>query len=154
MIIALFLLWIVLCGRVTIEIVLFGIALSAAVGLLAWQLPGCGFRRDLRAFRLVFYGLGYAFLLLREIIKANMTLVPIFFGAGDPVDPCVFTFDSRLRTNMARTLLANSITLTPGTVTLVQEGSLLTVHGLRPDMLESLPDGAFVWMLRRMEEAA
>ena len=50
-------------------------------------------------------------------------------------------------------LLSNSITLTPGTITLSCRGDELTVHCLRPEMARGLENTVFERKLRRIEEA-
>ena len=56
-----------------------------------------------------------------------------------------------LKTEFARFILANSITLTPGTITVLSEGNTLTVHCLRRELLGDLSESVFVRLLRKME---
>ena len=60
-------------------------------------------------------------------------------------------FRTTLRTRVARVLLANSITLTPGTITVTLEGDELTVHCLDKTLAEGLSDGIFVRELEKLE---
>ena len=48
-------------------------------------------------------------------------------------------------------MLANSITLTPGTITIKLEGSELVVHALDVELVEGIDESVFVKMLRKME---
>ena len=48
-------------------------------------------------------------------------------------------------------VLANSITLTPGTITVAMEEDELTVHALDVSLAAGMDDSVFVHMLRRME---
>ena len=52
---------------------------------------------------------------------------------------------------MEKTIYANSITLTPGTLTLEVDKSNIEVHTLRSDMLESLERGDMADRVRRLE---
>ncbi|MEX2486015.1 MAG: Na+/H+ antiporter subunit E, partial [Nitriliruptoraceae bacterium] len=54
--------------------------------------------------------------------------------------PGVMTFTTQLRSPAARTLLANSITLVPGTITLEVDGDELTVHSFTPSSVDDLVD--------------
>ena len=58
----------------------------------------------------------------------------------------------KLRTNAARVLLANSITLTPGTITVSQEGDEYVVHCLDKSFAEGLDNSIFVTLLQKLEE--
>ncbi len=151
MLIYLFLLWIMLSGRITLEIVIIGLLLCLAISLFTWRVMGYSPRQDLRMFRLSLYIFAYIGLLFWEIVKANIYMVRIFFSRNTAIEPTLYTFTCTLRTGFARALLANSITLTPGTITISQEGSHFTVHGLRHDMVTSIPSCSFVKMLSKME---
>lgn len=68
--------------------------------------------------------------LLKEIVLANLQVARVVLHPKLPIDPVVARFAAPLRTALALTTLGNSITLTPGTVTLDVEGRELTVHCL------------------------
>lgn len=69
-------------------------------------------------------------LLLRDIVLANMQLVREILRPRLKISPTVVTFQSRQQTDLGKVILGNSITLTPGTVTLEVRGQTFTVHGL------------------------
>ena len=73
------------------------------------------------------------------------------YGRKAP-DPCLKTFAAPLDTAAARVALADSITLTPGTITAEQEGAVFTVHCLDRDMSEGLESSGFVRRLQAMEK--
>ena len=56
-----------------------------------------------------------------------------------------------LKTKTARVLLANSITLTPGTITVSLQDNVYTVHCLDKQFGEGLSDSTFVWLLHKIE---
>ena len=58
-----------------------------------------------------------------------------------------------LKENISRVFLSNSITLTPGTVTVSQEGDEYLVLCLNKDDAQSIPDWSLVKYLRKVEEA-
>ena len=68
--------------------------------------------------------------LLKEIVVANVQVVRIVLHPQLPVDPSVVRFRTRLTGDLALTTFANSITLTPGTITVDVEGSEVVVHAL------------------------
>ena len=65
--------------------------------------------------------------------------------------PPMVTFRTDIHTEFGRFLLANSITLTPGTITIRVEGNELTVHCLDGAMLDLSENGVFQRWIRRLE---
>lgn len=102
-------------------------------------------------FRLSLMLIQYGGLLVWEVIKANLYMARIVFSRKIVIEPALYTFTCPLRTGFARAILANSITLTPGTITISQEGNKFTVHGLRHDMVTSIPSCSFIKLLIKME---
>jgi multicomponent Na+:H+ antiporter subunit E len=71
--------------------------------------------------------------LLVQIVRSNLTVARIVLDPRLPIDPVVVRVRPRVQGPLAVTTVANSITLTPGTITLDAEGGELTVHALTPD---------------------
>jgi multicomponent Na+:H+ antiporter subunit E len=59
-----------------------------------------------------------------------------------PIDPRVVTFKTMLKSDVARTALANSITLTPGTVTIDIVDDVFYVHAIAKEPADDLLEGA------------
>ena len=148
----LFLLWVILNGRITLEVVLLGIVLSGLVIAFAHFAIGYRFRTELRYWRRAGLLVCYIGILLYEILVANVQLVRMICSRNQKRDPVIVQFRAPLKTEFARVLLANSITLTPGTVTVSLDGDLFTVHCLDASMGEGLADSKFVRMLLRVEQ--
>jgi len=74
----------------------------------------------------------YSVWLLKEIFLANVHVLRIAMLPGGMrlMNPEIITFKTRLSSPLARYLLANSITLTPGTVTLKVKDSMMSVHSI------------------------
>lgn len=86
--------------------------------------------------------LAYIPWLLLEIVKANFWLLYLVFHPRmmDKINPHVIKFDSRLKSTMSRVTFANSITLTPGTITAyVDVDGRYTVHAIDNKSAEGLP---------------
>ena len=82
----------------------------------------------------------YTLWLFKEIIKANIdTAKIIIFNNPDPQN---FRVKSSQKTEAGKVTYANSITLTPGTVTTVLDGDILEVHALSSDMADDVKSGA------------
>ena len=154
MLVVLFALWLVFNGKVTLEIVLFGIFLSVAVYVFCCKFLEYSPKKELLALRLLPQGIGYFFVLVKEVIKANVGAISLIVSPKYDVEPVLVTFKTKLKTDLARTVLANSITLTPGTITVELTGDEFKVHCLDREMAEGLADSVFVERLLRMERTA
>ena len=75
---------------------------------------------------------GYIGWLFYEIVLANLHVLRLSFQPGEMADvkPQIVRFKTELRSEFARWVLANSITLTPGTVTVKVEEDELYVHAI------------------------
>ncbi len=76
-----------------------------------------------------------------EIVKANYDVAKIIINPKLPIDPRVTVYQTYLPGDLPKTVFADSITLTPGTVTLKIEGDRLFVHCLAAHHEEGLHEG-------------
>lgn len=120
-----FVLWLLLSGSTAPLHLVLG---AGAAALVAWVNRAdellSGLLRRLPQLLL------YAPWLLAEIVKANLLVARLVLDPRLPIDPVVVTFDTVLASPLARTTFANSITLTPGTITVDAEDASLTVHAI------------------------
>ncbi|MGV1100699.1 Na+/H+ antiporter subunit E [Thiovibrio sp. JS02] len=75
----------------------------------------------------------YCFWLLWQILIANFHVILLAISprlCKRELDPHIFTFRTRLKTDFGKFVLANSITLTPGTVTIRIDGDEFYVHAI------------------------
>lgn len=72
----------------------------------------------------------YGIWLLKEIVVANIDIAKIVLRRDMPIEPALVSFECSLSTDLARVLLGNSITLTPGTLTVEIDGNRFLVHGI------------------------
>ena len=79
--------------------------------------------------------------LLKEIVLANLHVTRVILSRDPPIQPQLLRLTSTQRTAVGRTVYANSITLTPGTITLDLEGSELLVHALTREAADALREG-------------
>ena len=108
-------------------------------------------RKDLRLMSKVGLGIAYFFVLLKEIFVSNFKVMAIILFKRIPITPALTEVRVELRSRMAKTILANSITLTPGTITVKVEGDVFTVHCLSAELIDGIEDSTFVKLLRKME---
>jgi multicomponent Na+:H+ antiporter subunit E len=145
--------WFIFNGKITFQICLFGVLACAGVWLLLKYLLGWSIKKELRLYKLAPFVIFYALVLLWEILKANAAVIKLIFSRRKP-EGVIVTFESGLRSPIANAALANSITLTPGTITVSEENGLFTVHCLCEDYAEGIDDLVFARLLRRMEGIA
>ena len=151
MAILLFLLWIIWNGKVNAEILLFGAALTALELLFAIKVLGYSPESERFFWRNLPLFLRYVPVLVKEIFKASWAVARLAYSPDGKPAPVIVEFHSGLPTDFQNALLANSITLTPGTFTLIQEGDRLVVHCLRREYAEGIEDSAFVKLLRKVK---
>lgn len=144
-----FLFWIVLNGRMTLEIACVGAAVTAAAILFMCRMCDWSLKKEGRLYIALPKILDYIFTVIWEIVKANLGMCRLVYG-GKP-DPRVRTLRTSLQTRLARMALSNAITLTPGTITLACQGDELTVHCLTPALAEGLDHLIFETKLERIE---
>lgn len=94
--------------------------------------------------------LGYWAWLVVEIFKANWVVIKACLRSTLDINPALVKVKTGCESDLARTVFANSITLTPGTVSVEVEGNKILVHALYED---SAGPGAFDDMDRRSREA-
>jgi multicomponent Na+:H+ antiporter subunit E len=88
--------------------------------------------------------------LLWEIIKAGVYVAYLILHPRMPIQPMLVRFTSKQPNIFARVILGNSITLTPGTVTVDIEGSRFTVHALTMGTKEGLVRGGLQSSVARL----
>jgi multicomponent Na+:H+ antiporter subunit E len=131
--------WQLLSGRLDPLFIGLGIASSAVVTVAA----GRGIERTIgsaeshprvRVLRLVPYSLW----LLQRMIASAAQIAYIVINPRVPPEPGIVRLPCELRSPAARAVLANSITLVPGTMTLEMTEHEITVHSFTPDAVEDL----------------
>ena len=137
---SLIVLWLLLSGHYTLLLISFGLLSVMLVVLIALRMDvvdheGHPLHLNLRA--LVIYWCW----LLREIIVSNINVCRLIINPSMPISPTVIALRSSQSTDVARVIFANSITLTPGTVTIDVDGDITEVHALTEEMARSLLEG-------------
>lgn len=125
--ITLFLFWILLNGSVANDILLVGVI--AAFIITFMFRGGLGVLSELRLTpSALVTSVFYVFYFLKELVKSNLKLASIVLSPELPVSPGIVKVRTKLKSRMGRLLLTNSITLTPGTLTVDLVGEWIYVH--------------------------
>ncbi|MCR5006668.1 MAG: Na+/H+ antiporter subunit E [Clostridiales bacterium] len=144
------LLWVVLNGKITLEILLFGVAITVLITIFAYRVIGYSVMHDLRVIRNLPILLLYILNLIYEILKAAFKVTSMVYQADEP-DPVIVEFHSGFKNRLQNVLLANSITLTPGTITVFLEEDHFVVHAVRREYAEGIESSSFIKLLRKMK---
>jgi multicomponent Na+:H+ antiporter subunit E len=137
---ALAVLWLLLSGHFSDPLLLgLGLASVLLVVALAWRLDVVDEEgHPIHRLRRV---LGYWPWLLKEVVLANWDVAKAILGRAGTIRPQLVTLPASQADELGRVIYANSITLTPGTVTLDLDGRSLTVHGLTRTAVDGLGSG-------------
>lgn len=148
-----FALWLVFNGRFTFEVIVSGVLVACALDLFVRKILRINLTwpNFLKFIKILPDVIIYLVVLLAEIIKANFAIIKLVLAPELEVEPCLVKFNTPLKTEGARVALANSITLTPGTITVSLEGRELLVHALNREIADGLENSLFEKLLARME---
>ena len=152
-ILGLFALWLIMSGIYKNLIIGFGAASSI---LCVWIIFRLGLVQDkgiIQRFRLI-ATTRYIFWLIVEIGKADWAVAKVILSKVMPNQQRLIGVPAKQRSDIAKVLFANSITITPGTVTVETESDQLIVHALTDESadLEALEEmGNRVCALERPE---
>ena len=125
----LFVLWMAFTTSLDIAEIIAGVFLSFIISLLTYKFfTNTGFKM-LSPVKL-FYIIKYVFIFIIELIKANFDVARIVINPKLPINPGIVEFESKLSSDFAKMILANSITLTPGTLTVDIIKNTFFVHWL------------------------
>lgn len=98
------------------------------------------------------YYLLYFVVLIKEIFKSNFHVAKIVLSPKLNISPSIVTINTKLKSELNKTILANSITLTPGTLTLDMYDDKLIVHCLDMESANGLVNNNFEDILLKKEE--
>lgn len=146
--------WIIFNGKVTLEIVLFGVAIAVGMFWFICRFMDYSWKKEQIVYQTVPLFIQYILILIREIWKANGIVCRMILSRREVVEPVLVHVHTNLKSEMARMILANSITLTPGTITVSLTGDRLLVHCLDKSLAEGMEDSVFVTLLEKMEKGA
>jgi multicomponent Na+:H+ antiporter subunit E len=140
---ALWALWTILSGKLDFFHISIGLACSLGVAL--WTHELCYVDRDGARVHMVWLPWGrilaYTPWLLWQIVLSSVQVARVVLRPSLPIKPRLIRFRVDLPGEVAHLMLANSITLTPGTVTVDRDGSEYLIHALTDEATESLLAG-------------
>ena len=134
--VALFAFWVLLSGMFTPFLLAAGAASAVAIALLSRRMEIAD--REGLPLHLTLAALTYWPWLVKEILKAGWQVARIVVAPRLPVSPALVRFRPSQRSTLGLVTHANSITLTPGTVTVEAEHGEFLVHALTQEGADGL----------------
>jgi len=124
----LFIFWLLLSGHYTPMLIGFGLGSSVLVVYLATRMDVV----DHEGLPLQLGGRFWVYFpwLMKEIFIANVKVARIILSPKLPISPVVTHFRASQESDLGKAIYANSITLTPGTITTGIQGQDLEIHAL------------------------
>lgn len=119
--------WILLTFSLSVSNIIVGIVASMVTALVF----GKYFLKHVKPFLQIqryFWLIVYLFIFTWECIKANFDVAYRVLHPAMPIKPGIVKVKLGLKTNIAKTILANSITMTPGTISVDIIGDEIYVH--------------------------
>lgn len=145
----LFVFWLALSGHYTVFLVVSGAICSVLIVMFSQRKQTLD--EEAVPLEAVRGALVYWPWLWLEILKSSWTVARLIVSPGLKISPTMTEVDSVLRTPVALATYANSITLTPGTVTCNLQGHRLTVYALTREGAQDVETGAMDEHARVME---
>jgi multicomponent Na+:H+ antiporter subunit E len=136
-------------GRLLIGDIVVGLVVAAFVALVMGQMIRRNFVRLLNPVS-YFWAFVYVFVFSYYVIKGGVDVAWRVLHPAMPINPGIVKVKSVLKTDTGRTMLANSITLTPGTLTMeVTDDGVFYIHWLSVSDVDE--EAAAKQILRRFE---
>ena len=143
--------WIIFNEKLNLEILLFGLVISAAVFAFVCKCMDYSIQKELHFYQKVPGMLRYVFALVKEILVANLHVCRMILSEEEEIDPALVQFQTDMETPAGRAFYANAITLTPGTITVSLEDDTYAVHCLDESLAQGLSDAKLERMLHELE---
>ena len=140
--------WLLLSGHYTALILSFGAVSSLIVVWFMWRMDRVD--EDLGVPPMRPRVLYYLLWLMWQVVLSNIDLVRRIWDPTLPIRPTWQRLDIKVTSSLAKTLYANSITLTPGTLTTDVREDHFMVHSLSPDGIEDLRKGGMEEQIQRL----
>jgi multicomponent Na+:H+ antiporter subunit E len=149
---ALFIFWLLLSGIYTPFLVLAGLGASIAVAALAWRMDVAD--REGHPVHLTLGALAYWPWLIKEIVSSGWQVSRIILHPRLPISPTLVRFQPSQKSAVGLVTHANSITLTPGTITVEADHREFLVHALTRAAAAGVVDSEMDRRVSRFEGSA
>lgn len=143
--------WFIFNGRITWEITLIGIIVCALLYAFMCRFMDYAVEKDLLYMKRSGMFVYYLGVLIVEIIKSSLQVMRLVLSDREIAEPVIVKHKTPLKTKTGRVILANSITLTPGTFTIILQEDELLIHCLDKTIAEGIDNLNFEKLLEQLE---
>jgi multicomponent Na+:H+ antiporter subunit E len=152
LVVTLFAFWLLLSGVYTPSLLAAGLGASLAVALLAWRMEVAD--REGHPIHLTPGALAYWPWLIKQIAISGWRVSKIILDPRLPISPTLVRFKPSQESAVGLVTHANSITLTPGTLTVEAGHDEFLVHALTREGAQAVVDSEMDRRVRRLEGRA
>lgn len=148
----LFLAWMNFNANITLEIIVLGLIFTTLIFVFMCRFMDYSIKKEKHLYKKAWILIQFFIILIWEIFKANFSTCYIILSNRYEIEPVIVKFKTSLKSKTSRFLLANSITLTPGTITVELEEDCYTIHCLDKSYVDGIGQGKIFDLLKRLEE--
>lgn len=132
---ALLVMWLLLENSISFSTVFFGVFLGWLIPLISHQL----WPEEYRPMKYLLF-FRFSLVVLMDIVRASFHVARLILGSSRKLRPAFVTFPLALKDNFSITVLANTVSLTPGTVSseVSRDKRFLLIHALDVENEEAL----------------
>jgi len=141
--------WLLASGHYTSLIITFGVGSCLLVVWLARRMEILD--TEAMPTHMLLGALRYLPWLIRAVVQANIDVARRILSRRPSLSPRVIEAPTTQKTDLGRVLFANSITLTPGTVSIRVTADAIEVHAIAEEVAEELLNGEMDRQVTRME---
>jgi multicomponent Na+:H+ antiporter subunit E len=135
----LFVVWLLLSGHYEPLVISFGVVSCALVVVISTRMDVAD--REGQPIHLTWNALVYWPWLMWQIVLANIDVARRVLSPALPVSPTLIRVKVSQKSDLGKVIYANSITLTPGTISMDVTGDEILVHALTREAAQSLEEG-------------
>lgn len=151
---ALLIFWVAVSGKIKAHDIMLAVLIIGFTLYMAGRMNPETFRQrraDAHPVKRMLYALQYVVCITIEIVKANLHVAAIILSPRLKISPGLVRYRHGFRSGFGSFLYANSITLTPGTLTVGLDEEDITVHVLEDSNKDALADWRVEKVLKKME---
>ena len=142
--------WVILFENAKAETLFIGLVISLLVLSLNKNLifskRNINFRRNTVSF------ICYVTILIKEILVSNFSVAKIVLSPQVIISPQIAIIKTKMKSDFHKMIFANSISLTPGTLTIAMDKDKITIHCLKDEFAKGITNSVFEKIILRVEE--
>jgi multicomponent Na+:H+ antiporter subunit E len=144
--------WIILSQNISIEVLVVGVLICIAVAMFNKDLLRDNNKKNNFNLENILSWINYVGILLKEIVISNFHVAKVVLSPQMKISPELINYKTKIKSDFCRTIFANSITLTPGTITVLMEDENMLIHCLEKESVEDISNSKFEKIILKVEE--